>query len=195
MTPRTPLLLAAAIATAGCTATLTTSDQPVVQSTCNGMTPSPVPDLHRAAATVCTLSAIADGGLPSCQTNADCASAQNGSQLLMNCVHGQCTYDDCLVDSDCPNNAACVCNGTFYGGLGYAGNHCIPGQCRLDSDCGPGGYCSPSIGRCGSYQGYYCHTARDICVDSTKDCAGCGNSCTYMPTVGAFVCATDVCGG
>jgi hypothetical protein len=41
----------------------------------------------------------------------------------------------------------------------------------LDSDCGPDGYCSPSIeGNCFFGQSpYFCHTARDTCTDDS-DC-------------------------
>ena len=54
----------------------------------------------------------------------------------------------------------------------------------MDSDCGPGGYCSPSMETCYStnpeavvegrnYGGpnpYYCHTASDLCINDS-DCA------------------------
>lgn len=62
---------------------------------------------------------------------------------------------------------------------------CMPGNCRVDSDCeSGGGYCSPSqnaglfvcsdgcSGTCGGgLTGYYCHTAADECVNDC-DCAG-----------------------
>jgi hypothetical protein len=199
-------VLAAAIATAACSASLTSSNHdagsdtpvvtPVVQSTCNGNPPSKVPDLHRPVATACvfTTSGQPPGGPLSCQTDADCI-VDGAATWGNNCVRGQCALDQCLTDSDCPNSEACVCAGTFYGGNGLSINRCIAGNCRLDSDCGPGGYCSPSVGRCGFYDGYYCHTPQDSCVDGAKDCSGCGNSCAYTPTVGGFVCATSVCNG
>jgi hypothetical protein len=69
------------------------------------------------------------------------------------------------------------------------------GNCRVDADCGAGGYCSPSRGRCGVFNGFYCHTSADTCVDPTLDCGSCGISCVYTPTVGAFVCGGVVCNG
>jgi hypothetical protein len=72
----------------------------------------------------------------------------------------------------------------------------VPANCRLDSDCGAGGYCSPSRGTCGTFQGFYCHTPADSCVDPTVDCAGCGqNACTYSPATAAFACGSSVCLG
>jgi hypothetical protein len=50
-------------------------------------------------------------------------------------------------------------------------NQCKKGNCRIDSDCGPGGYCSPATDACGAVLGYYCHTAADECVND-DDCAG-----------------------
>ena len=67
----------------------------------------------------------------------------------------------------------------------------------MDSDCGPGGYCSPSMETCYSsnheaivegrnYGGpnpYYCHTASDLCINDS-DCASldAGTATTYPPT-------------
>jgi hypothetical protein len=48
-------------------------------------------------------------------------------------------------------------------------NQCKKGNCRLDSDCGQGGYCSPAIDTCGAVLGYYCHSASDECVND-EDC-------------------------
>ena len=76
---------------------------------------------------------------------------------------------------------------------GHAG---VPANCHADSDCGVGGYCSPSRGYCGSFQGFYCHTPSDTCIDATSDCQSCGeNACIYSPAVGAFTCGAAICAG
>ena len=140
-------------------------------------------------------------------------------------MNGQCSNDACLTDGDCGPNALCVCNGAMIfrlppsgadggtasvaypagGAAGAPGNGpykpyfvgwCSPASCRVDSDCGAGGYCSPSFSACGSLQGYHCHGPSDSCVDATKDCAGCGrSSCTYSTTAGAFTCNSAACLG
>ena len=138
---------------------------------------------------------VPDGGIPSCTADSDCTAVSSG--LYRYCVQGQCAFDQCLTDSDCGATGVCACSSDYYGGnAAYHPNFCVPANCRLDSDCGPGGYCSPSRGTCGTFQGFYCHTAADSCVDPTTDCASCNyNACTYSPAVGAFTCGSSVCGG
>jgi hypothetical protein len=60
-----------------------------------------------------------------------------------------CTYDQCFQDTDCDAGGACLCRPPNFGGPPPVPNECVPaGNCRVDSDCGPGGYCSPSnVGR------------------------------------------------
>ena len=50
-------------------------------------------------------------------------------------------------------------------------NVCVHGNCRLDQDCGPGGYCSPSAVTLDPFcttgvpqgsVGYFCHTPEDV---------------------------------
>jgi len=73
---------------------------------------------------------------------------------------------------------------------------CVPSNCQVDSDCGPQGYCSPSVGGyCGAFDGYYCHTNGDTCVNAATDCGDCASACVYAPTVGHFVCGGDECTG
>jgi hypothetical protein len=81
-------------------------------------------------------------------------------------------------------------------------NVCLPGNCQVDANCdGGAGYCSPTYGTdCGpysGYQGYYCHTPADECVDDA-DCVsptmGAGY-CAYQPTVGHWVCGYSRCSG
>ena len=181
-----------------------------------------VPSEHRPSAVVCSpnTAPAPAGGFPSCATNADCTVLGYGS-----CMNGRCSNDACLSDGDCGPNALCVCNGAEIvrlppsgadggtasvaypagGAAGAPGNGsgnvyfvgwCLPASCRVDSDCGAGGYCSPSFSPCGSLQGYHCHGASDSCLDATKDCASCGrSSCTYSTTAGAFTCNPAACIG
>jgi hypothetical protein len=156
------------------------------------------PTTHRPTAVACSASARSpappDGGTPACTTTADCAS--DAGSLFTTCLHGRCSFDQCLTDADCGTSDVCACASDYYGGnVAYHPNVCVPGNCRVDGDCGPGGYCSASHGYCGSFQGFYCHSKADTCVDETKDCTGCGNACVYTPTVGAFTCATNICAG
>jgi hypothetical protein len=157
-----------------------------------------VPTEHRAIAVACNPGKAPpppDGGLPACTTDADCAVDGGAYNYFSRCLHGLCSFDQCLTDSDCPNGV-CGCSADYYGGNAlYHPNLCVSSNCRTDADCGAGGYCSPSRGYCGAYQGFYCHGAADTCVDPTTDCSGCGNSCVYAPTVGAFVCGSAVCAG
>jgi hypothetical protein len=79
-----------------------------------------------------------------------------------------------------------------------ATNVCKAGNCRVDANCGPGGYCSPSLGTCGNYGGvvgYYCHTAKDKCVDDSDCAAQGGGDCRYDAMTGAWACATSQCVG
>jgi hypothetical protein len=108
-----------------------------------------------------------------CTTDSDCTAGANGRCIptvggyAPSCV---CTHDTCMQDTDCPNGQTCACHGSAYTGLG---NTCVSGNCRVDADCGAGGYCSPSpaLGGCGSDvpAGYYCHTPGDLCIDDS-DC-------------------------
>jgi hypothetical protein len=129
-------------------------------------------------------------------TNADCAN-DAGSQFTI-CLRGRCAFDQCLTDADCASGDVCACTiaGAYLGIGAYYGNVCVTANCHVDADCGPSGYCSASHGgHCGAFTGFYCHTAADSCVDETKDCVGCGDICVYYPTVGAFTCGMELCGG
>jgi hypothetical protein len=107
----------------------------------------------------------------------------------------RCLYDECTTDDTCPTGDVCVCSGDDASlckasvcncnsaskacvvqsrsddnvcSCGAA-NVCMKGNCRVDSDCGAGGYCSPAIDACNQFFGYYCHIAADECSDET-DC-------------------------
>jgi hypothetical protein len=156
-----------------------------------------------------------DAGLPGgpygydCTSDADCTAGTNG-RCLMRTGGGpagplsSCSYDRCFDDSECSKGTICNCRES---NTSFDENACYPaGACRLDSDCGPNGYCSPSLinavcacwgpapqrhqqsGMCFVNglpapcetdvcgHGYFCHTKSDICVDDS-DCVG--GTCNY----------------
>jgi hypothetical protein len=126
----------------------------------------------------------------SCTTSADCRTDAAATGLNF-CLKGRCSFDACVVDADCGSNAACICgdDGMYTGGnASIHPNICVPGDCRVDADCGPAGFCSPTSGYCGVPESYHCHRSADRCVDAEKDCASCGEDCVYSPAVGAFTC-------
>ena len=167
---------------------------------CLRPTAGEVPSEHRASATACAPTQNQpprpDGGVASCTTSADCATDASYT-FYSNCLHGQCSFDACLTDTDCGPSSVCACSTDYYGGnAAYHPNVCVPANCHADSDCGAGGYCSPSRGYCGSFQGFYCHTPADTCIDATSDCQTCGeNACIYSPAIGAFTCGASICAG
>jgi hypothetical protein len=160
---------------------------------------------HRPDDSECTAPAPAGdcvGGNPGtpCATDADCTQgATMDAGVDGRCINDgplpgcHCTFDTCIVDTDCPMGDLCVCHGSAYTGGG--GNTCMAGNCRVDSDCGANGYCSPSAsGGCGSVGGYYCHTASDSCVND-GDCGGDIEECVWSSADGRWECQMDeLCG-
>lgn len=136
---------------------------------------------------------IMSGGPGECHADADCADAGvNGRciESMGGAIYCRCTSDACAGDSSCPTGQTCACHGAPY--TGGDGNACVPGNCRVDADCGPGGYCSPSyqVQGCGGLAGYYCHTPTDTCVDDS-DCATSTSGpqvCAYSTTAGHWKC-------
>jgi len=102
-----------------------------------------------------------------------------------------------VQDTDCPAGNTCACHGSAY--TGGAGNTCVPGNCRVDADCGTDGYCSPAYNThsCGGVAGYYCHTPKDTCLDDS-DCTSSQSGpqvCTYSTAAGHWACAAqELCG-
>jgi len=147
-----------------------------------------VPKEHRAVAQACPsergshepidMSACADHSGAKCTKDADCTAGQNGRCSLPHNepCDTECTYDECLTDSDCAAGP-CVCR---MSGTDTLQNICLPGNCKTDSDCGSCGYCSLSATPVGhdcrvDYPMYSCHTAADECIDPS-DCVDGGFS-------------------
>jgi hypothetical protein len=119
-----------------------------------------VPLNHHPAGTTCPLqrpawtptancTSDAGGGLCSidgCFQDSDCTMGANGrcgsfgGPALLDC-----SYDACFQDSDCDAGQPCLCRPSNVSGPASLPNVCAPiGNCSVDSDCGPSGYCSPS---------------------------------------------------
>jgi hypothetical protein len=133
-----------------------------------------------------------------CSNDSACTAGTNGRCVesgggVLEC---SCTYDTCTGDATCPTNQTCACHGAPY--TDGQGNTCVPGNCRVDADCGTGGYCSPTynLNSCGSLGGYYCHTPQDQCINDT-DCGGANGPelCIYSGTDGRWEChMQELCG-
>jgi hypothetical protein len=157
-----------------------------------------VPAQHRPAAVAC---ASGPTGGVACNDDAECNGNTPG--LTPNhCLHGTCGPDQCDTDADCAGGV-CSCDGASRGYGGATANVCVTAGCHVDADCGPDGYCSPTVSSsCGAFygvQGYYCHQRGDACIDDS-DCAADGGApgapyCAYDPSVGRWACETGFCAG
>jgi hypothetical protein len=159
-----------------------------------------VPVNHRPDDSACSSPAPAgncsiSGGVGACHMDSQCTTGSNG-RCVMNmggAIFCRCTYDTCVHDTDCPTGQTCACHGTAY--TGGNGNTCTAGNCRVDSDCGAGGYCSPShaTAGCGGIAGYYCHTAADTCTNDTE-CTGSGGPmvCAFSTMTSHWSCVTEL---
>jgi len=152
-----------------------------------------VPQNHRASSSTCPPQRAPgaidsacnyDAGPPvACLRDTDCSAGKNGRCLdapPVVCATA-CSYDACFADPDCPGNV-CDCRPSASDSRA---NVCAGGNCRIDADCGPGGYCSRSAS-CTTIS-YFCHTANDTCVDD-GDCP-LNQSCIYQPQVQAWACS------
>lgn len=165
------------------------------------------PLVHRATAGACPTTRAAANcnvstGGASCAADSECTGGTNG-RCVGNSHDGcSCSYDTCSTDGDCTADQLCACrNDWHYGPDGP--NVCLPSNCRVDADCGVGGYCSPSLDPgCGAYFGvtlWRCHTAKDKCVDDA-DCTNLDGGygapfCGYSPELGYWACSTTQCVG
>ena len=172
---------------------------------------APAPFQHRSAPASCPSQR---GPGPSCANTTCSSSCSSDSQ----CIDGEngrcfpweglvslggCSYDECFTDSNCGSRTPCICRSSP---TDNNANMCdVGGNCALDSDCGPGGYCSPSMETCYStnpeavvegrnYGGpnpYYCHTASDLCINDS-DCASPDAGTATTPTLTYTPCAYNV---
>lgn len=130
-----------------------------------------------------------------CAQDSDCVDGENGR-----CTAGRfiyCSYDRCFADADCANGmggGVCGCEGAAFDDS----NVCLGGNCQVDADCGPQGFCSPTFGGCGNYSGveaYYCHTPDDECIDDA-DCMDMPEGyCAFAPERGLWACSYSHCVG
>ena len=78
-----------------------------------------------------------------CERHADCDEGDNGRCDSFTHSGGTsyfCTYDSCFSDDEC-GGGVCDCGEN----TAYGQNKCLDaGDCRVNADCGPGGWCSPS---------------------------------------------------
>jgi hypothetical protein len=189
------------------------------------------PGRHRATGATCPL-ARAPGKLRECPPegspadnpdgclhDSECTSGANGRCVPLNApfftCRGTCSYDECSGDSACPAATPCECRASE---TVVTANRCVgTSNCRVDADCGPGGFCSPSVVNpfcaclspalcdssshcyagdkevpcsCGDAcgHGYYCHTGQDQCLDD-EDC-GAGQTCNYDRLEDRWTCST-----
>jgi len=159
-----------------------------------------VPKNHRPADVTCPSGRGTEDGqfgdsgvLGSCSRDSDCTQGTNGRCLpnIGGAFILSCSYDTCASDVDCPGTV-CVCRSST---TDVAPNVCgsSKSNCRIDSDCGPNGFCSPTESAdvfCFSTDLVYaCHTAQDECVDDS-DCPASDPSCNYDPSVSHWKCGS-----
>ena len=161
-----------------------------------------VPQRHRPVGDTCPLKRgtgsftcacpSADGSSCTCPGEAcgqdsDCRERRNGRCLEIRPLPSpSCSYDECVLDTDCPVGVPCSCRESEASALP---NLCLTGSdCRIDADCGPGGFCSPS--RFGQWCGttYHCHKPSDTCLDDS-DCTGMG--CNFDTQNDLWSCGGD----
>ncbi len=157
-----------------------------------------VPENHRPQAIDCDMERprppVNVNGPADCNSHEDCTAGLNGRCSDFG-RHHSCTYDACFSDSDC-GSGVCGCGVNAR----TDANSCMSGNCRVNADCGAGGYCSPSFGECGPFLGpvaYYCHTAQDECIDD-RDCPdanGRPGYCAYNELARRWQCENSLCAG
>jgi hypothetical protein len=188
---------------------------------CSGANPKPahVPANHRPAVSLCPdergpgMSLGSCGStVAACTNDGVCTAGVNGRCLYFGggACNQVCSYDECASDSDCPGNAPCACRRSPSDSRA---NACAPAsKCRIDADCGAGGFCSPTTilpfchcrsvchddagggdylcgDNCG--HGYFCHTPKDTCVDDT-DCTD-GELCNFDLPSQSWKCGQQMC--
>jgi hypothetical protein len=141
-----------------------------------------IPLNHRPTGEMCSHSrpsGIPTVGAPGCMSDAECDGGVNGRCSVNNggAQFNVCTYDECFSDTDCTGGVPCECRKTSEA------NRCLTqSDCRLDSDCGDGGFCALSpASQLSCTPAYHCTTPNDQCVNSF-DCSDAGTKlCAYDP--------------
>jgi hypothetical protein len=146
-----------------------------------------------------------------CSSDSQCTAGVNGRCFPDDglVAIGGCSYDECSSDPSCGARTPCVCRSSS---TDNRANICVTASnCAVDSDCGPCGYCSPSMETCSPTDSealvegvsgpnpYYCHTAFDLCMNDS-DCgsldAGLSltyTACAYNPQDLRWECTQLVC--
>ncbi len=150
------------------------------------------PKVHRPADAMCDDERDPGNGgsaeFGDCTSDEDCTDGNNG-RCGSDRDYAYCTYDECFVADDC-GGKVCECEGGFRSD----GNRCMGGNCLVNADC-PTGFCSPTLGDCGHFDGtvaYFCRTCDDECIDD-EDCQG--GYCAYDEGRGHWACSTNECVG
>jgi hypothetical protein len=173
------------------------------------------PERHRAMAPTCSATrppgynptGVVDGSVPGgeCWSDTQCSDGGRNGRCTVSVGFAFCSYDECVTDSDCTAMSLCVCGAT-PANYGRNPNECVPAACHVDSDCGPGGYCSPSPNPClypsqsstnyAQVYGYYCHTARELCAAGecvNAHCQDAGGTCEWESTDAGWRCQFATC--
>jgi len=162
------------------------------------------PLTHRSAGNACpqvraainAVSACDEAGCPSgmCTIDTDCTAGDNGrcgdSGGCGPAATLGCSYDQCFADSEC-EGGPCLCRPSSSSS---AANQCFAGNCKVDSDCGHDGYCSPSLPCYGC--GGYCPSYTGPCpADSGDECSAgpciCSTGPNLCPTLGYYCHTPD----
>ena len=138
-----------------------------------------VPPTHRPSGSACPqtrgtqastagCTCAADGGAcpcAACNTDSDCTKGPNGRcEASGPSTFKGCSYDQCFGDSDCMGGAPCECRASS---ASVVPNTCLgESNCAVDSDCGPGGYCSPSV----VSNSCQCLGSAALCIDGGAPC-------------------------
>lgn len=156
------------------------------------------PTFHRAVAAACPAAVPPPGynspqrqplvGPYQCSSDADCKGTNARCKQAPR-GNTYCTFDECMSDADCTGGKVCECDS--------GNNTCLPSGCRTDADCGAFA-CSPTRSSgCANMSGtvgYYCHGAKDECVDD-GDCGGVTPMCVYDPAASHWTCNHSHCMG
>jgi hypothetical protein len=126
------------------------------------------PTYHRPSASAC----------PSHETDAGPDSG------IVGCMP---PHDACLVDSDCGDSGVCDCEEPRCSHpFATTGNVCLPGNCRVDSDCACG-FCAGATS-CTGLGGYWCTTPLDEC-STNGDCQDAGALTVCQWSTDRWACA------